>query len=75
MEGVRFANAGNLVLDAGWKSAIQLSAEGSIAPLDMGGKVVEVDEVLHNVLVIAHLEVFEVSFSLTFGIMESEVIF
>ena len=37
MEGVRFANAGDLVLDAGWKSTIHLSAEGSVTPLDMGG--------------------------------------
>ena len=36
MEGVGFANAGNLGLDAGQKSAIHLSAEGSVAPLDMG---------------------------------------
>ena len=37
MEGVGFADAGDLVLDAGQKSAIHLSAEGSVAPLDMGG--------------------------------------
>ena len=37
MEGVRFANVGDLILDAGWKSAIHLSAEGSVTPLDMGG--------------------------------------
>ena len=37
MEGVRFANVGDLVLDAGWKSTIHLSAEGGITPLDMGG--------------------------------------
>ena len=43
MEGVGFADAGNLILDAGWKSTIDLSAEGGIAPLDMGSKVVEVD--------------------------------
>ena len=43
VEGVRFANAGNLILDVGWKSAVHLSVEGSITPLDMGGKVVEVD--------------------------------
>ena len=43
VEGVGFANAGDLVLDAGWKSMIHLSAEGGIAPLDMGGKEVEVD--------------------------------
>ena len=37
VEGVRFADAGNLILDAGWKSTIHLSAEGGIAPLDTGG--------------------------------------
>ena len=37
MEGVGFADVGNLVLDAGQKSAIHLSAEGGVTPLDMGG--------------------------------------
>ena len=37
VEGVGFADAGNLVLDAGRKSAIHLSAEGGVAPLDTGG--------------------------------------
>ena len=37
VEGVGFADVGDLVLDAGWKSTIHLSAEGGIAPLDMGG--------------------------------------
>ena len=47
----------------------------SVAPLDMGGEVVEVDEVLHGALVIMHLEIFKVSFGLTFGVMGSKVIF
>ena len=37
VEGVRFADAGDLVLDVGWKSTIHLSAEGSVTPLDMSG--------------------------------------
>ena len=37
MEGVGFADMGDLVLDAGWKSVIHLSVEGGIAPLDVGG--------------------------------------
>ena len=37
MEGVGFANVGNLILDVGWKSVIHLLAEGSVAPLDTGG--------------------------------------
>ena len=67
MEGVRFGDMGNLVLDTGWKSAIQLLVEG--------GKVVEVNEVLHDVLVIMHLEVFKVGLGLTLRIVGSEVIF
>ena len=43
IEGVRFADAGDLILDAGWKSVIHLLAEGGITPLDMGSKVVEVN--------------------------------
>ena len=43
MEGVGFANMGNLVLDVGWESAIHLLVEGGVAPLDTGGEVVEVD--------------------------------
>ena len=41
--GVGFADAGNLVLDAGWKSTIHLSVEGGVTPLDTGGKAVEID--------------------------------
>ena len=37
VEGVGFADVGDLVLDAGRKSAIHLSVEGSVAPLDTGG--------------------------------------
>ena len=37
VEGVRFADAGDLILDVGRKSVIHLLAEGSIAPLDTGG--------------------------------------
>ena len=37
MEGVRFVNAGDLILNVGWKSMIHLSVEGSVSPLDMGG--------------------------------------
>ena len=43
MEGVGFADAGDLILDVGWKSTIHLLAEGGITPLDMGSKAVEVD--------------------------------
>ena len=74
MEDVRFANAGNLILDAGLKSMIQLSAEGGMAPLDMGGKAVEVNEVLHYVLVFMHVEILKIGFTFAFGVMWSKVL-
>ena len=37
MEGVGFADMGDLILDVGRKSAIHLSAEGGITPLDTSG--------------------------------------
>ena len=75
VKGVRFADAGNLILDAGWKSAIQLLVDGSIASLDIGSEVVEVNKVLHDVLVIMHLEIFKVGLGLTFRIVGSKVVF
>ena len=72
-ECVGFANAGNLILDTVQKSVVQLLVEGSFAPLDMSGEVVEVDEVLHDVLVFVHVEIFEVTLCFTFRVMWSEV--
>ena len=43
VEGVRFANVGDLVLDVGWKSTIHLLAEGGVTLLDTDGKAVEVN--------------------------------
>ena len=37
VEGVGFADTGNIVLDVGRKSTIHLSAEGGVSPLDTGG--------------------------------------
>ena len=68
-EGVKFANTGDFILDLGWKSAIQLSAEGGITPLDVSSEVVEVNEVLHNALVVRHVEIFKVSLCFSLGVM------
>ena len=53
-EGVGFSNMGNLILDLGWESSVQLLVEGCFAPLDTSGEVIEVNEVLHYALVFAH---------------------
>ena len=49
--------------------------EGSITPLDSGGKAIEVNQVLHNTLVVTHVEIFKVSLGFTFRVVQSEVIF
>jgi hypothetical protein len=33
-EGIRFSDAGDLILDLGWESDVKLSSESGLAPLD-----------------------------------------
>jgi hypothetical protein len=33
-EGIRLSNVGNLVLDLGWESDVELSSDGGLAPLN-----------------------------------------
>jgi hypothetical protein len=33
-EGIRLSDAGDLVLDSGWESDVELSSEGGLAPLN-----------------------------------------
>ena len=65
---------GDLILDSGWESAIQLSVEGSFFPLDASGEAVEVNEILHNALVIMHVEILKVSLCFALGVMWSKVV-
>ena len=74
-ESVGFADTGDLVLNLGWQSALQLSAEDDFAPLDMSGKEIEVNQVLHYALVFTHVEIFKVSLCFAFGVMWSKVLF
>ena len=73
-EGVGFADMGDFILDLGWKSMIQLSVEGSVTPLDISSKVVEVNEVLHNVLVIMYAKILKFGFCFTLGVVQSKII-
>ena len=50
-----------------------MSVEGGFTPLDMSGKMVEVNKVLHNALVIAHVEILKVSLCFILRVMWSEV--
>ena len=75
MEGVRFADVGDFILDVGQKSAIQLLVEGGVTPLYLGSKAVEVNKVLHNVPVITHVKIFKVSFGFAVRVVWSKIIF
>ena len=70
---VGFSNTGDLILDLGWKTMVELLAEGSVTPLDAYCKAVEVDKVLHNALTIMHTKVLKFGFG--FGIVQTEVVF
>ena len=56
------------------KSVIQLLVEGGVAPLNASGEMVEVDEVLHDALVVTHAEILEVGLCFTLGVMQFEVV-
>ena len=65
-ESVRFPNVGDLILDLGWESSVQLSAQGSFTPLDTSSKAIEVNEVLHYALIFMHVQVFKIAFAFAF---------
>ena len=66
---------GNLVLDSGGESVVELSVKGGVIPLDMCHKVVEVNEILYYMLVITHVKVLKFGFGFGFRIMWPEVIY
>ena len=72
-EVVRFAYTGDLILDSGRKSVVELSLECSVAPLDSSCKAVEFNKVFGNTLIVMHPEVFNFCFGLPFRVVGSEV--
>ena len=70
---VRLADSCDFILDATGKSVVELTAEGGIAPIDFGGKLLKVDNVFSNFLIIMHFESFELIFHIGFDIERSEV--
>ena len=72
-EVVGFAYMGNLVLDSGGKSIVELLSEHGVTPLYLSCKVVEFDEVFGDMLVVMHLEILDFCFSLPFRFVRSEV--
>ena len=72
-EVVWFTNSCNFILDAAGKSVIELSAEGSITPIDFGGELLKADNVFSNFLVITHFELFKLIFSIGFDVKGTKV--
>ena len=72
-EVVRFAYTGNLILDSGRNSVVDLSSECSVTPLDSSCKVVESNKVFGDTLVVTHLEILNFFFGLPFRVMGSKV--
>ena len=70
---VRFANSCDFILDATGKSNVELSVEGSIAPIDFRGKLLKTNDVFSNFLIVTHFESFELIFRIGFNIKRSEV--
>ena len=73
VEIVQFADSCDFILDATGKSVVELMAEGGIAPIDFGGKLLKADNVFSNFLIITHFELFKLIFHIGFNIKRSEV--
>ena len=73
VEVVQFADSCNFVFDVAGKSIVELAAEGSVAPIDFGGELLEADNVFSNFLVIMHFESFKLIFSIGFNVERTKV--
>ena len=70
---VWFADSCDFILDVAGKSIVELAAEGSVAPIDLGGELLKADNVFSNFLVITHFEPFKLIFSIGFNVEGTEV--
>ena len=61
------------ILDAAGKSIVELMVEGSVAPIDFGGKLLKATNIFSNFLIIMHFELFELIFSIGFNVEGSKV--
>ena len=73
VEVVWFADSCDFILDVAGKSIVELAAEGSVAPIDLGGELLKADNVFSNFLVIMHFEPFKLVFSISFNVKWAKV--
>ena len=70
---LRLSGLPTLVSCAAEKSVVELTAEGSITPIDFGGELLKADNVFSIFLVIMHFELFKLIFSISFNVEGTEV--
>ena len=70
---LRLSGLPTLVSCAAEKSVVELTAEGSITPIDFGGELLKADNVFSNFLVITHFEPFKLIFSISFNVEGTKV--
>ena len=73
-EGVGLSLARDFILDAIRESDVKAPMESSVTPItDLTFKSIPFNDVLHDMLGVAHLQSLEESFCIHNGIMQSEV--
>ena len=75
MEHAEFTDMGYFILDPCWESIVELMAECGVPPMDTYSKVVELNQVFGDLLVVTHMKGFEVGSSFAYGVMWSKVVF
>jgi hypothetical protein len=67
--------ATDLVFDAGGETVIELTAESTVAPTsNEGSEAIELHNIFRDALPIAQVELLELSFGVTCGIVGTEVL-
>jgi hypothetical protein len=74
LEGVRFANLGNFILNPGWESLIILVSKGALIPSELSGEAIKLDIILRDPIVVLHGEHIDVVLSIARWISGTEVI-
>jgi hypothetical protein len=54
LEGIRFANLGDFVLNPGWESLVIFVAKGVLVPSELSGEAVKLDVILRDPVVVFH---------------------
>ena len=63
----------HIIFDTFHETIVCLPMEYCIAPPDTCGKLLELDEILHSLMVFMHMKLFGLGFGFSFGIKSSEI--